>query len=221
MSKEQKILAYGLETRTWGFNDKYGYGCAECCNGDRCDEDCTAKYKGRRKDCPHCKGNGFIPESEATLLSQSEKAQGSDTTGDEGSGEAGNATQLNAEQILEKYNRRESPLAIWYEKGNVLTAMEEYKNQASNQTPIKECYVPVTDDEMLSINYDSNAANNKGWFSSPHGWLKKVTLPVTDWEKLEEKFFKECTYREEGTLNKRICFYPEEVWNWIKSNINK
>jgi hypothetical protein len=46
--------------RTWTYNEKNGYGCAECCNGDRCDEDCTAKYKGRRKDCPFCKGKGWL-----------------------------------------------------------------------------------------------------------------------------------------------------------------
>lgn len=56
----ETIKAYGLTTRIWTFNPKYGYGCAECCTGDRCDEDCDAKYKGRRKDCPHCKGKGWI-----------------------------------------------------------------------------------------------------------------------------------------------------------------
>lgn len=56
------LEAYGLKTRYWGHNVNYGFGCAECCNGDRCDEDCTAVYKGRRKDCPHCKGEGWIPK---------------------------------------------------------------------------------------------------------------------------------------------------------------
>ena len=41
-----------------------GYGCAECCIGDRCDSTCDAKYKGRRNECPHCKGKGWIPKNE-------------------------------------------------------------------------------------------------------------------------------------------------------------
>lgn len=61
------ITAYGLKTRVWTFNQKTNkYGCAECCNGDRCDEDCTAKYKGGRSGCPHCKGRGWIPASAVT-----------------------------------------------------------------------------------------------------------------------------------------------------------
>lgn len=63
-----QIIAYGLATRVWSYHGISGYGCAECCNGDRCDEDCHAPYKGRRKECPHCKGHGWIPESEAYLL---------------------------------------------------------------------------------------------------------------------------------------------------------
>jgi len=62
MKSEPTIQAYGLTTRYYDFKNGE-YGCAECCNGDRCDEDCTAKYKGDRKNCPHCKGKGFIPES--------------------------------------------------------------------------------------------------------------------------------------------------------------
>ncbi len=57
---EKTIRVYGLETRVWTVRDG-SYGCAECCNGDRCDEDCDAKYKGRRSQCPHCKGKGWIP----------------------------------------------------------------------------------------------------------------------------------------------------------------
>jgi flagellar biosynthesis/type III secretory pathway protein FliH len=56
------VKAFGLETRTWTYKDEYGYGCAECCNGDRCDEDCTAKY--RRPNCPHCKGRGWIKKED-------------------------------------------------------------------------------------------------------------------------------------------------------------
>lgn len=64
-TEKKTIRAYGLETRTWTFNEKNGkYGCAECCIGDRCDEDCDAPYKGRRKACPHCKGTGWIPKSD-------------------------------------------------------------------------------------------------------------------------------------------------------------
>lgn len=58
------VEAYGLKTRTWTKRD-WGYGCAECCNGDRCDEDCTAKHK--RGNCPHCK-NGWIPETDAKFI---------------------------------------------------------------------------------------------------------------------------------------------------------
>lgn len=60
MGKYKIINAFGLETRTFTYIEKYGYGCAECCTGDRCDSDCDAKYHGRRKDCPHCKGKGWI-----------------------------------------------------------------------------------------------------------------------------------------------------------------
>ena len=66
MVADQIVIVNGLETRVWTHNKKYGYGCAECCDGDRCDEDCTAKYKGNRKGCPHCKGLGWIPESEVS-----------------------------------------------------------------------------------------------------------------------------------------------------------
>lgn len=70
MADEYKIIeAFGLKTRTWTLHDKYGYGCAECCTGDRCDEDCnsrTTPYHGRRKDCPHCKGKGWIKPDDVT-----------------------------------------------------------------------------------------------------------------------------------------------------------
>lgn len=54
------IKAYGLVTRYWTFHEDRGYGCMECCTGDRCDEDCDAPYKGNRKNCPHCRGKGWI-----------------------------------------------------------------------------------------------------------------------------------------------------------------
>jgi hypothetical protein len=54
----------GAITRVWTYKPEYGYGCAECCNGDRCDDDCTAKY--RRPNCPHCKGKGWIKEVPAS-----------------------------------------------------------------------------------------------------------------------------------------------------------
>lgn len=62
------IEAYGLVTRYWT-HERGKYGCSECCNGDRCDEDCIAKYKGNRKNCPHCKGKGWIPETDAKQIS--------------------------------------------------------------------------------------------------------------------------------------------------------
>lgn len=67
----ETITAYGLTTRVWDFSATRGYGCAECCTGDRCDEDCTREttpYKGNRKNCPHCKGLGWIPESEVNRV---------------------------------------------------------------------------------------------------------------------------------------------------------
>lgn len=48
------------EVRTWGNHPAYGWGCAECCNGDRCNEDCMAVYS--RKNCPYCKGSGWHKE---------------------------------------------------------------------------------------------------------------------------------------------------------------
>ncbi len=69
MTEQETIEAYGLKTRTWCFNEqRQEYGCSECCTGDRCDEDCDAPYRGRRKSCPHCKGRGFIPKSETIQL---------------------------------------------------------------------------------------------------------------------------------------------------------
>lgn len=45
--------------RTW--TERNGeYGCAECCNRDRCDEDCDATYY--RPNCPYCKGKGWFKE---------------------------------------------------------------------------------------------------------------------------------------------------------------
>lgn len=52
--------------RTW--ND--GWRCAECCNGDRCDD--SSHYD--RAKCPHCKGTGsaiwnmYAKENEAKAL---------------------------------------------------------------------------------------------------------------------------------------------------------
>lgn len=62
------ILAFGLKTRTWTLHKDYGYGCSECCNGDRCDDDCVAKYKRQDKNCPHCQGKGWIKQSDVTLV---------------------------------------------------------------------------------------------------------------------------------------------------------
>ncbi len=45
------------QPRTW--DD--GRRCAECCNGDRCDD--PTHYS--RKDCPHCKGTGWAIWTEA------------------------------------------------------------------------------------------------------------------------------------------------------------
>lgn len=65
MTDEKIIIANGLPTRTWTHHPTYGYGCAECCTGDRCDEDCTAKYRGDRANCPHCNGKGWLKDDEA------------------------------------------------------------------------------------------------------------------------------------------------------------
>lgn len=61
------IKAYGLITRCYDYDSERGYGCTECCNGDRCDEDCTARYRGGRHKCPHCKTKGRIPKEDAEV----------------------------------------------------------------------------------------------------------------------------------------------------------
>ena len=61
MDNNKTITAFGLETRTWTYHPLYGYGCDECCTGDRCDDDC--KRLDRNK-CPHCKGKGWIKEED-------------------------------------------------------------------------------------------------------------------------------------------------------------
>ena len=48
------------ECRNWTKREKDGWGCAECCNRDRCDEDCDATYY--RPKCPFCKGKGWFKE---------------------------------------------------------------------------------------------------------------------------------------------------------------
>lgn len=65
MEEYEIIKAFGLETRVWTNQETFGYGCAECCNGDRCDSDCTSKYK--RRDCPHCKGKGWINKEDVEI----------------------------------------------------------------------------------------------------------------------------------------------------------
>lgn len=67
------IISNGLETRVWTYHPTYGYGCAECCNGDRCDEDCDAKY--RRPNCPHCGGSGWIKKDDASTPPTTEEAE--------------------------------------------------------------------------------------------------------------------------------------------------
>jgi len=66
-NKEDKyIMAYGLKTKTWGLHENYGYGCAECCNGDcDCEGEERCRLRGRRKNCPHCKGEGWILKQDA------------------------------------------------------------------------------------------------------------------------------------------------------------
>ncbi len=66
MTTEKNLIqAYGLTTRVWTFNERdEKYGCSECCNRDRCDGDCDAKYNRANRNCPHCKGTGWIPKSE-------------------------------------------------------------------------------------------------------------------------------------------------------------
>lgn len=77
MNNDEGIIeAFGLTTRVWKFYVDYGYACSECCNGDRCD--CTPSetpYHGRRKDCPHCKGKGFIKPEDVTQVIKYTKEQ--------------------------------------------------------------------------------------------------------------------------------------------------
>ena len=68
MNDHTWILAFGLKTRTWTLHKDYGYGCSECCNGDRCDDDCVAKYKRQDKNCPHCQGKGWIEQSDVCIV---------------------------------------------------------------------------------------------------------------------------------------------------------
>lgn len=58
------IKAFGLTTNVWTYHPTYGYGCSECCNGDRCDSDCKAKYRRQDNNCPHCKGKGWIQKED-------------------------------------------------------------------------------------------------------------------------------------------------------------
>lgn len=64
--KKNIIEAYGIKTKVWIKHEIYGFGCGECCTGDRCDENCKVKFKGRRKECVHCKGTGWIPLKDVT-----------------------------------------------------------------------------------------------------------------------------------------------------------
>lgn len=68
-----KIFAHGLETRVGSVNDgewwvkSFGeltHTCYECCTGDRCDSDCTARYRRTDKNCPHCKAECHIKVSD-------------------------------------------------------------------------------------------------------------------------------------------------------------
>jgi len=60
------ITAYGLKTKVWCFKGEYGYGCAECCYGDcDCEGEERCRLRGRRNNCPHCKGKGWIPKQDA------------------------------------------------------------------------------------------------------------------------------------------------------------
>lgn len=46
-----------MTLRTWNDNKR----CAECCNGDRCDD----PTHHDRANCPHCKGTGWALWTEA------------------------------------------------------------------------------------------------------------------------------------------------------------
>ena len=63
------IVAFGLKTKVFCHDPKMGYGCDECCNGDRCDN----PNHGSRMHCRHCKGKGWIPSSEVTSVSRDVK----------------------------------------------------------------------------------------------------------------------------------------------------
>jgi len=55
MSTDRELLELAAKAkpgkRVWGKGDR----CAECCNGDRCDD---ASHYSRDK-CPHCLGTGW------------------------------------------------------------------------------------------------------------------------------------------------------------------
>jgi hypothetical protein len=52
-------------------------------------------------------------------------------------------------------------------------SMGEPMAQNKSGQQLTECYVPVTNDEQLSIDFDTSKAMALGWFPSPHGWLKE------------------------------------------------
>jgi predicted RNase H-like HicB family nuclease len=163
------------------------------------------------------------------MLNQSENVEGSDTTGDDSSGEAGkNQKPLSAEEVLKKYTHSNIlPYSEWLHK-----AMEEYKNQA---TPVKECY-QIEFEHHEGVEWIALFPSIKGIVASGEtkedafnelmislkiklAYDNQVTLPVTDWEKLEEKFFKEFCNKwdyEYVLANNN----PNALFNWFKSNIN-
>jgi hypothetical protein len=79
--------------------------------------------------------------------------------------------KLLADSLIEAYLKADNYLQqIGYDDWTLVShgdvRMKPEKPQA--------VYVPVTKQEIEAINYDSDVANNKGWFSSPHGWLKPL-----------------------------------------------
>jgi len=48
---------------------------------------------------------------------------------------------------------------------------------ANQLTEGQVVYVPVSVEDELSVNHSAYKAIKNGWFSSPHGWLKPITLP--------------------------------------------
>ena len=194
-------------------------------------------YVPKRSSIPHGKIDITDDVEEyINMLKQSENVQASVATGD-----GGNKCNPHGHNLDVRYQ------SVCSNCGGTQLADADNRFVASNQTPVKECYVPI--DRLLKIIEENRqamiAAREKEYdvieifeteniytavietyeFVSETIVKEKVTLPVTDWKKLEEKFFNECCFESETLFDRKIYteinfrLSPQDVWNWFKSNI--